>query len=116
MSKPIASVRTEVLEKQLRRLPNCLLPQRRLSPLIAVSKYPGDTLVSWFKTRVKCAKCGGLARPSRRGSFLPVARLGCFRVLIVTRLYAYDGCGWQSEASGGEADEGHQCWHRSSAV
>jgi hypothetical protein len=23
-----------------------------------VSKYPGDTLVSWFKSRVKCGKCG----------------------------------------------------------
>jgi hypothetical protein len=30
----------------------------RHQTLIDVSKYPGDTLVSWFKGRVKCRKCG----------------------------------------------------------
>jgi hypothetical protein len=24
-----------------------------------VSKYPADTEVPWFRSRVKCAKCGG---------------------------------------------------------
>jgi hypothetical protein len=23
-----------------------------------VSSYPGDTLVPWFRSKVKCAKCG----------------------------------------------------------
>jgi hypothetical protein len=26
--------------------------------LIDVSSYPGETLVPWFKARVKCSKCG----------------------------------------------------------
>jgi len=25
---------------------------------IVVSSYPGDTLVPWFRSKVKCAKCG----------------------------------------------------------
>jgi hypothetical protein len=38
----------------------------RHQALIDVSKYPGDTLVSWFKSRVKCGKCG------RRGRWIDV--------------------------------------------
>jgi hypothetical protein len=38
----------------------------RHSAVIDVSKYPGDTLMSWFKTRVKCGKCG------RRGRWVDV--------------------------------------------
>jgi hypothetical protein len=30
----------------------------RHSALIDVSKYPGDTPVPWFRSKVKCAKCG----------------------------------------------------------
>jgi transposase len=30
----------------------------RHQALIDVSKYPGDTPVLWFRSKVKCAKCG----------------------------------------------------------
>jgi hypothetical protein len=26
--------------------------------VIDVSNYPGDTLVPWFRSKVRCAKCG----------------------------------------------------------
>jgi hypothetical protein len=35
----------------------CLNDSCRHQALIDVSKYPGDTLVSWFRSKVKCAKC-----------------------------------------------------------
>jgi len=34
----------------------CLNDACRHQALIDVSKYPGDTLISWFK--IKCGKCG----------------------------------------------------------
>jgi hypothetical protein len=37
----------------------CLNDACRNQAVIDVSSYPGDTLVPWFKTKVKCAKCGG---------------------------------------------------------
>jgi hypothetical protein len=30
----------------------------RHQAVIDVSSYPGDTLVSWFRYKVKCGKCG----------------------------------------------------------
>jgi hypothetical protein len=37
----------------------CLNDSCRHQALIDVSSYAGDTLVSWFRSKVKCAKCGG---------------------------------------------------------
>jgi hypothetical protein len=52
----------------------------RHQAVIDVSSYPGDTLVAWFQSRVKCGKCGRssrwidvrpnwkrISRPSRAG-------------------------------------------------
>ena len=36
----------------------CLNDSCRHQALIDVSSYPGDTLVPWFRSKVKCAKCG----------------------------------------------------------
>jgi hypothetical protein len=36
----------------------CLNDSCRHQPLIDVSSYPDDVLVSWFRSKVKCAKCG----------------------------------------------------------
>jgi hypothetical protein len=36
----------------------CLNDSCRHQALIDVSKYPGDTPVPWFRSKVKCAKCG----------------------------------------------------------
>ena len=36
----------------------CLNDACRHQAVIDVSSYRGDTLVPWFKTKVKCAKCG----------------------------------------------------------
>ena len=41
----------------------CLNDACRHQAVIDVSSYPGDTLVPWFRSKVKCAKCG--ARHSR---------------------------------------------------
>ena len=30
----------------------------RHQALIDVSSYPGDTLVTWFQSKIKCGKCG----------------------------------------------------------
>ena len=38
----------------------------RHQAVIDVSKYSGDTLVSWFQGRIKCGKCG------RRGRWVDV--------------------------------------------
>ena len=36
----------------------CLNDACRHQAVIDVSSYPGDTLVPWFRSKVKCAKCG----------------------------------------------------------
>src|SRR6476660_3922689 len=36
----------------------CLNDACRHQAVIDVSSYPGDTLIPWFRTKVKCAKCG----------------------------------------------------------
>jgi hypothetical protein len=36
----------------------CLNDSCRHQALIDVSSYPGDTLVPWFLSKVKCGKCG----------------------------------------------------------
>ena len=36
----------------------CLNDSCRHQALIDVSNYPGDTPVPWFRSKVKCAKCG----------------------------------------------------------
>jgi hypothetical protein len=36
----------------------CLNDSCRHQALIDVSSYPDDVLVSWFRSKVKCAKCG----------------------------------------------------------
>ena len=36
----------------------CLNNACRHQAIIDVSSYPGDTLVPWFRSEVKCAKCG----------------------------------------------------------
>jgi hypothetical protein len=36
----------------------CLNDSCRHQAIIDVSSYPGDTLVPWFRSKVKCAKCG----------------------------------------------------------
>ena len=41
----------------------CLNDACRHQAVIDVSSYPGETLVPWFRSKVKCTKCG--ARPSR---------------------------------------------------
>jgi transposase len=41
----------------------CLNDSCRHQAVIDVSSYPGDTLVPWFRSKVKWAKCG--ARNSR---------------------------------------------------
>ena len=37
----------------------CLNDACRHQALIDVSSYPAETEVPWFKSRVKCGKCGG---------------------------------------------------------
>ena len=37
----------------------CLNDACRHQALIDVSSYPAETEVPWFKSRVKCNKCGG---------------------------------------------------------
>jgi hypothetical protein len=36
----------------------CLNDACRHQAIIDVSSYPGDTPVPWFRSKVKCAKCG----------------------------------------------------------
>jgi len=36
----------------------CLNDASRHQAVFGVSSYPGDTLVSWFRSKVKCTKCG----------------------------------------------------------
>ena len=36
----------------------CLNDACRHQAVIDVSSYPGDMLVPWFRSKVKCAKCG----------------------------------------------------------
>jgi transposase len=36
----------------------CLNDACRHQAVIDVSSYPGETLVPWFRSKVKCAKCG----------------------------------------------------------
>jgi hypothetical protein len=36
----------------------CLNDVCRHQAVFNVSTYPGDTLVSWFRSKVKCTKCG----------------------------------------------------------
>ena len=42
-----------------RLLASCLNDACRHQGIIDVSSYPGETLVPWFRSKVKCAKCGG---------------------------------------------------------
>jgi hypothetical protein len=42
-----------------RLIASCLNDACQHTALIDVSKYPEDTEVPWFRTRVVCAKCGG---------------------------------------------------------
>ena len=44
----------------------CLNDRADTKGLIGVSKYPADTEVPWFRSRVVCAKCGGLRQQDRR--------------------------------------------------
>jgi hypothetical protein len=44
-----------------RLIASCLNDACRHQGLIDVSSYPADTEVPWFRSRVKCAKCGGRA-------------------------------------------------------
>jgi hypothetical protein len=37
---------------------HCLNDACRHQAVIDVSSYPGDTPVPWFRSKVKCAKCG----------------------------------------------------------
>src|ERR1700724_1223680 len=41
-----------------RLVASCFNDACRHVALIDVSSYPADTEVPWFRTRVKCAKCG----------------------------------------------------------
>jgi hypothetical protein len=41
-----------------RLLASCLNDACRHQGLVDVSSYPADTEVPWFRSRVKCAKCG----------------------------------------------------------
>jgi hypothetical protein len=36
----------------------CLNASCRHTAIIDVSSYPGDTLVTWFRSKVQCKKCG----------------------------------------------------------
>jgi|AmaraimetFIIA100_FD_contig_51_10582628_length_479_multi_3_in_0_out_0_2 hypothetical protein len=47
-----------------RLIASCLQDACRHQGLIDVSKYPDDTEVPWFASKVVCAKCG--ARPPHR--------------------------------------------------
>jgi hypothetical protein len=42
-----------------RLIASCLNDACRHEGLIDVSSYPEDTEVPWFRSRVKCTKCGG---------------------------------------------------------
>ena len=42
-----------------RLIASCLNDACRRQGLVDVSGYPADTEVPWFRSRVKCAKCGG---------------------------------------------------------
>jgi hypothetical protein len=42
----------------------------RHQALIDVSSYPGDTLVSWFQSKIKCGKCGRRGQAGRRAAEL----------------------------------------------
>ena len=51
----------------------CLNDACRHQAVIDVSSYPGDTLVPWFRSKVKCAKCGARnnridVRPNWKGA------------------------------------------------
>jgi hypothetical protein len=43
----------------------CLNDACRHQAVIDVSSYPGETLVPWFRSKVKCAKCGARGLPDR---------------------------------------------------
>jgi hypothetical protein len=56
-----------------RLIASCLNDACRHVALIDVSKYPADTEVPWFRSRVVCAKCGSRgnkidARPTGKSS------------------------------------------------
>jgi transposase len=57
----------------------CLNDACRHQAIIDVSSYPGDTLVSWFRSKVKCAKCA--KRHSRTGSPMDLGTVRELRVL-----------------------------------
>jgi hypothetical protein len=38
---------------------NCLNDACRHQTVIDVSSYPSQTLVSWFRSKIKCGNCGG---------------------------------------------------------
>ena len=42
-----------------RFIASCLNDACRHQGLVDVSSYPADTEVPWFRSRVKCSKCGG---------------------------------------------------------
>jgi hypothetical protein len=42
-----------------RLIASCLNDACRHQGLVDVSNYPADTEVPWFRSRVKCSKCGG---------------------------------------------------------
>ena len=48
-----------------RLLASCLNDACKHQGLIDVSGYPADTEVPWFRSRVKCAKCGGRGNDRR---------------------------------------------------
>src|SRR3984893_2994715 len=49
-----------------RLIASCLKDACRHQGLVDVSTYPADTEVPWFRSRVKCTKCGGRRQQDRR--------------------------------------------------
>ena len=52
----------------------CLNDSCRHQAVIDVSKYPGDTPVAWFQSKVKCGKCGARGRRDVRPNWKEAPR------------------------------------------
>jgi hypothetical protein len=55
----------------------CLNDSCRHQAIIDVLSYLGDAPVPWFRTKVKCAKCGGAWHERRRLTWYSLATSEC---------------------------------------
>ena len=73
----------------------CLNDACRHQAIIDVSSCPGDTLVPWFRSKVKCAKCGArgnridnaaeLEGSAGHGRTMPLARQNAPAAFLLAR-------------------------------